>query len=206
MKITPGRAAQNAQRPLPESPRGQGGVALVVSMLLLILVTLVGLSAIRGTTQQQTLAGNLYDREIALQSAEAAVNVAIATYDADPNAANLVWHDCQTGGVNCRGNPFSDTNLPTANIHTVASGTTATTYTASAIAVGQPQFVIERMGAYGSGSGNAQQTTSAENEGSNQVQSGSASTFIRITARSASPATAGADSRAIVTLQTVIRR
>ena len=174
-------------------------------MILLVLVTLVGLSAIRGTTQQQKMAGNLYDRAIATQNAEAAINVAIATYEANPTATNLIWHDCQDGTVKCLGNPF-DASPAAPYLHTVSPGTTATTYTAASLAVGQPQYVMEDMGTYSTGgsSGTAQQTTGAENEGNDQVQSGLASTFIRLTVRSADPT--GADSRAVVTLQTMIRQ
>jgi type IV pilus assembly protein PilX len=181
----------------------QTGVALPTALILLILVTLVGLTAIRGTTMQQKMASNLYDRDIALQNAEAALKVAIATYQANPAAANLIWHNCTTAGVTCLANPPFDT-VPSANLHQVGTGTTTTTYTSSSMAVGQPQYVMENMGTYAAGSGSGSQNTNAENEGNDQVQPAQPATYIRITARSADPA--AADGRAVVTLQALLRQ
>lgn len=192
---------------LQRARQQQTGVALPAALILLILVTMVGLSAIRGTTMQQKMTSNLYDRGIALQNAEAGLNVAIKRYDeevAKKTQANLIWHNCQI--VTCRANPFEDTSLPATKLHTVSTGTTETTYTASNVAVGQPQYVMEDMGSYGSGNGSGSQSTSAENEGNDQIQPGKPGTFIRITVRSANPAAAGADSRAIVTLQALLKQ
>ena len=57
---------------------GQRGVALVVALLLLVVITLVGLAAVRGTIMQQKMAANLFDRQIAFQGAEAATLPATA--------------------------------------------------------------------------------------------------------------------------------
>ena len=48
--------------------RRQCGVALVVSLLLLVIVALVGLAAVRGTLMQQKMAANSFDREQAFQA------------------------------------------------------------------------------------------------------------------------------------------
>src|SRR5690349_4766114 len=127
------------------SPVHQRGVALVVSLMLLIVVALVGLAGVRNTIMQQKVSSNLYDREQAFQSAEAAMRVATALL---PSSPGLIARNCQAGGVVCQGNPFTDPNLPANVIQTVATGTTSTTFTAGAVAKGQPQFVIENMGNY----------------------------------------------------------
>lgn len=51
----------------------QYGVALIVSLLLLIAVTLLATSAMRSTIVQEKMASNLYDRELALQAVERAL-------------------------------------------------------------------------------------------------------------------------------------
>ena len=52
------------------------GVALVISLLLLVAITLLAISAIRNTTMQERMAANLSDREVAKQVAEASINFA----------------------------------------------------------------------------------------------------------------------------------
>ncbi|MDP5136979.1 PilX N-terminal domain-containing pilus assembly protein [Rheinheimera baltica] len=54
----------------------QQGVALVVSLLLLLAITLLAVSNMKRTTVQEQMTGNLHDRQLALQQAEAALLVA----------------------------------------------------------------------------------------------------------------------------------
>jgi type IV pilus assembly protein PilX len=62
----------------------QQGVALVVSLLLLLAITLLAVSNMKRTTVQEKMTGNLYDRQLALQQAEAALLVAERMLDAAP--------------------------------------------------------------------------------------------------------------------------
>ena len=61
-----------SNRPLA-AVRKQSGVVLVVSIILLLVLTLIGLSSMRGTTLEERMAGNWRDANYALQSAEAAL-------------------------------------------------------------------------------------------------------------------------------------
>lgn len=69
--------ARAHQLDVPVAPR-QRGVALVVALILLVIATLTGLAGIRHATLQESLAGNMYDRTLAMQSAEAALVAAAA--------------------------------------------------------------------------------------------------------------------------------
>lgn len=51
----------------------QQGAILIVALIMLLLVTIIGLASIRGTSLQERMAGNLRDQELALQAAEAAL-------------------------------------------------------------------------------------------------------------------------------------
>ncbi|WP_180127850.1 PilX N-terminal domain-containing pilus assembly protein [Rhodoferax sp. BLA1] len=51
----------------------QQGAALVVSLVLLVIVTLLGLAAIRGITQEERMANHSLDRSLAFQASEAAL-------------------------------------------------------------------------------------------------------------------------------------
>lgn len=58
---------------LNSSPVKQQGAALVVGLIMLLLLTLVGVAGMRDTLLQEKMVGNMRDREIALQAAEAAL-------------------------------------------------------------------------------------------------------------------------------------
>lgn len=51
----------------------QGGVVLVISLLLLLVLTMIGLAATRGTTIEQRMTAGQNDQEVAFEAAEAAL-------------------------------------------------------------------------------------------------------------------------------------
>jgi type IV pilus assembly protein PilX len=51
----------------------QRGAVLVVSLIILLLLTIVGITAMHTTTMEEKMAGNTRDRDLAFQSAEAAL-------------------------------------------------------------------------------------------------------------------------------------
>ena len=183
----------------PGSAKRQRGVALIVALVLLIVITLMGLAAMRGTIMQQKMTSNLYDREVAFQNAEAALRAAAALI---PTSPGLVARNCQSPSVTCPANPFD--GLPAGSIHTVSTGTGSGQFTVRANAVGQPQFVVENMGNWAdpANSTGFNQTANAHNYGA-QGKSTTA-VYYRITARSSDPATT--DGRAVVVLQAMIKR
>ena len=189
--------------PYSRERRTQRGVALIVALILLVVITLVGLAAVGTTILQNKMTANQYDRQIAFQSAEAGLRVATALI---PNNPGLIARNCQTGGTVCLANPFTDPALPSGSIHTVAAGSTATTFSAGSTAAMQPQYVIESLGTWTNptqsvGFGN---TANSRNYG---VQGAAGSSiYYRVTARSCNPSAASCKSRAVVTLQAVIRQ
>jgi type IV pilus assembly protein PilX len=106
-------------RHMPHSFR-QHGVALVVALVLLVVVTLVGLAAIRGTGLQEKMAGNAFDRAQAFQLSEAIQDLTTRTVVlANPgptpqNCGNAGNGGCQPGITDCTSapceeNPATDT-------------------------------------------------------------------------------------------------
>lgn len=61
------------QLPRETSWSRQQGAALIVSLVLLLVVTVLGVTAMRTTTLQERMAGNLRDNNLAFQAAEAAL-------------------------------------------------------------------------------------------------------------------------------------
>ena len=63
----------------------QQGAALIISMLILIIMLLIGISAIRTTAMEEKMAGNLRDHGLAFQAAETALRDAEEFIEDQPN-------------------------------------------------------------------------------------------------------------------------
>ena len=57
----------------PSMPQAQRGAALVVSLIILMIMTIIGVSSMQSTTLEERMAGNMRDQNLAFQSAEAAL-------------------------------------------------------------------------------------------------------------------------------------
>lgn len=73
----------------------QKGAVLVVALILLLVLTLVGVAGMQDTTLQEKMAGNMQDRNLAFQAAEAAlrageVELQAAVLPAFNNANGLI--------------------------------------------------------------------------------------------------------------------
>ncbi|MFV8836661.1 PilX N-terminal domain-containing pilus assembly protein [Aquisalimonas sp.] len=64
--------SQARPRLICSSPQGarQRGAALIVSLILLVVMTLIGVFAMRGTTLEERMAGNMRDRSLAFEAGE----------------------------------------------------------------------------------------------------------------------------------------
>lgn len=58
------------------APRGERGAVLIIGLVLLLALTLIGVTAMRGTTMEERMAGNLRDKSLAFEAAEAALRAA----------------------------------------------------------------------------------------------------------------------------------
>lgn len=123
----------------------QRGVALIMALIMLVVVTLVALSGMRNTSLQEKLAGNLYDRAIALQSADFALAAAEAWILANERSAILKDSrvvDCSQASANC---PTIPTNAfaPSPNGWT---SVTPTDFNEGVKAGSNPQYFIQYLG------------------------------------------------------------
>lgn len=62
----------------------QSGSALIFALVFLVAMTLIGTTAMLGTSQQEKMAGNMRDRNLAFQAAEAALLVGERLLDPTP--------------------------------------------------------------------------------------------------------------------------
>lgn len=114
----------------------QHGAVLVVSLMILLVMTLLGLSSMQGTILEEKMSGNMRDRNLALQSAEVAMRDGETFID---NIVNTSKFD-DTGGLYAMAT--SDPNYFSAN--TWAS---ARTYSGTMPAVKtQPHYVVKYVG------------------------------------------------------------
>lgn len=119
----------------------QRGVVLIVGLIMVLLLTIIGLASIRGSDLQERMAGNVRDRNIAFQSAEAGLRAGevILTGAVLPefNGANGLWPDLQKPGAP-RTPPrlWSDADW---NANSVAAGYGLENVSA------QPRYVVERV-------------------------------------------------------------
>lgn len=181
---------------LPRSIRNNHrGVALIVSLVLLVVATLIGLAGIRGTTLQERMAANMYDRSLAFQRAESALRAAERAITENWEIAELDGQDCRpTTTTLCGALPEPDAVwVPVDDAHNVNGGR----------APGRPEYFVQYMG-----------TGTADNKldlGSNADSNMYGSccpkdnvAYYRVTARSSAPGDAG--DRSIVVLQSTVKR
>lgn len=178
----------------------QSGVALVVALILLIVITLVGLAAVHGTIMQQKMTSNFYDRQLAFQAAEAGLRKAEAIVQSTtPPGVGSTIRDCSSTAspVNkCLANPFTDSSTTVAGfIQQVPSAY----FNPGTAAAGAPQYIIEYLGIFTIPAPKVKQISGATGYGANPQTS---AYFYRLTALSG-PATV--QDRASVTLQSIYK-
>lgn len=77
------------QFPMMTKRDSQVGSALIVSLVMLLLISLIGISSMQGTILQERMASNLQDRNIAFQASERALKVGENWLADNANAAIL---------------------------------------------------------------------------------------------------------------------
>lgn len=77
-------------------PRRQRGVALLVVLMLLLVMTLLGLASLRGTLLEERMSASVFDRGLMFQAAEAALRQGEAKAAASKKSD---YTDTCTGGL-----------------------------------------------------------------------------------------------------------
>lgn len=176
----------------------QRGATLLVSVIFLLIMTVLALGSIRGVSLQQNMASNMYDRDLAFQSAEAALQAAQAQLVIDPEP--ITMNDCS---------PTSITVCKTAPSNTFENDNSGWVNAPAEYGVnenqriGTPQYNIQLLGRGDTGLAYGQMNSA------NNVQYGVnpgvfGEQYYRVTARSSNPATA--QERAVVVLQATLKR
>lgn len=173
-------------------PRRQEGVALVLALVFLLLLTLLGISALGTTSLEEKMAHNVKDRNLAFQAAESALSLGenwIYTQIGKPPLTYTGMYEPSTGAT------------PVWDSVNWSSGSGVVTYpgTPDATASGglakiqsQPKYLIEDIGEIQESGGSLTMSSTYKGKGT---------TIMRITARG----TGGTDA-AVVMVQSTFAR
>lgn len=115
----------------------QRGVVLIVALIFLLMLSIIGMSAIRSSGMQELMAGNIKDRNLAFQSAEASLRVAEELINTNAACANF------TGLNGC----FEDQNaIDPVSTWTAAEWAAGSREADITLAISnKPRYVIERL-------------------------------------------------------------
>lgn len=173
-------------KPLSSVSIRQRGMTLIIGLIMLLLLTIIGLAAIRGASLEERMAGNYRDRALAFQAAEAGLRAAETVL----NAASLsAWNTTGYGAQVAQGGRVSyweSFNWSTQSVLT----NLGLEYVSS-----QPRYYVERITSKfgGGGSGSA-----VDFESQLKVEP---ETMYRVTARAA-----GGSNDTVVILQSTYKR
>jgi type IV pilus assembly protein PilX len=118
---------------------GQRGSVLLVSLIMLLLLTLVAVAGMQGTILQERMTGNLRDRDLAFQAAEAALREAEAFIRTNPTPTTIYDNDDGLYQIN-------NANRPDWRTRNTSAGNGAITYGGNFPGVAaQPQYYIEEI-------------------------------------------------------------
>jgi len=179
----------------------QHGAVLIISMIILLLLTILGITSMRTTQLEERMAGNARDRHVAFEAAEAGlldaetfVQTIITDTPFDLDGSDGLYNDDGTFNdiknyVDWSGTDPSRSFLTATNIGSAEGVTSSPKYVIQALAKGQLSQSSNQINPNVGGGYNNRQPASTAN---------SASTLVRITVRG----TGGSDN-SVVFLQTV---
>jgi len=120
---------------------GQTGSALIVSLLILVVLTLIGVTAVSTSGLEERMAGNSRDEQVAFQSAE------VALRDGEAFIDNLA----STAGFNNSNGLYASDAAPDISTNSsVWSGSNSKVYSGTLSGVhSAPRFIIQVLNAQG---------------------------------------------------------
>lgn len=126
-------------------PTGQRGSVLIISLIFLMLLTLIGITAMQTSTLQERMAGNTRGVNTALQAAEAALRegelyLQQANVGPFDGSINGLYQEAAVGTVRLWENP--------ATVWAPRKGLVATVSDVAHVDANQPELIIEELRPY----------------------------------------------------------
>jgi len=167
---------------IPQSRQSQRGAALLVSLMILIVMTLIGITGISTSGMEEKMTGNVRDRSLAFQAAEATLRDAENYYNTAIQVPAAAFDGTNQGLYPAGSNPDIFSNATWANSRSYSGNISGITT--------QPRYIIELLGTVGNNNNALNITGYGESTGQASL------TAVRVTARG----TGGSDN-AVVYLQ-----
>lgn len=164
----------------------QSGAALVVSLLILLVMTLIGIASLQTTTMEEKMAGNIRERQQAFEAAEAAIIAAEAFVKSSISVTTNFDADGSDG--------LYDNTLQERWRTLAWDGSDSliySSYSSAYSAANQPRYIVENYGTSTSSGNQYNLGNYGQSAGGGEVE------LFRITVRGT-----GADDRTPVFLQT----
>lgn len=133
------------QQPVCHSPTGQRGSVLIVTLMILVILTILGIAAMSSSTQEEKMSGGAMDQNIAFQAAESGLRDAEQYIFSSLTSTSAFSTGC-TGGL-CL------PSITASNVWETVdwTGSIPLTYGASTAAapvsgvLNQPKYIIELL-------------------------------------------------------------
>jgi type IV pilus assembly protein PilX len=128
----------------------QSGVVLAISLIILLLLTVMGVTAMQTTSLEEKMAGNLRDKNLAFQAAESALKAAENSLNPLPT-----FTTAGTGGFYLDNNLTSPNSIPTASAILTGSFWTTNPVATSSVttamlgnSIAPPVYIIQKLTAF----------------------------------------------------------
>lgn len=105
----------------PHAAHRQNGAVLVVSLLILLIMTVIGVSGMRSSTMEEKMASNSRDRNVGFQSAEIAIREAETFIETLVTTGNFDDTNGLYSSISNEPSPFTPTTWSTSGKHVSAT-------------------------------------------------------------------------------------
>jgi len=127
----------------------QAGVVLAISLIILLLLTLIGLSAMQTSALEEKMVGNMRDKILAFQAAESALRAAELSL---PNISSSAYGTAGTGGFYLDNNPTPNPIPTTTAILTdsfwISNPVAISTVTGLGNGINTPVYIIQKLASF----------------------------------------------------------
>lgn len=123
----------------------QGGGALIVSLLILLVMTFIGITGMQVTSLEEKMAGNMRDRNLAFQAAESALR----TGELALTQATVPFFNCSNGLYRANNIDCDDGTSETASVWNAVNWSSDQVVTLSNLTLADtaadPAYIIEEL-------------------------------------------------------------
>ncbi|MDG1204364.1 MAG: PilX N-terminal domain-containing pilus assembly protein [Pseudomonadales bacterium] len=122
----------------------QGGVVLFMSLIMLLIITVLGLSSVQTTSMQERMARSSRDVNLAFQAAESAIKDAETIVEEFASLSDFDAADANTNGLYYEAEFDEESNWKTVDWD-AADGNYFTASTTVANVASQPKYIVEHV-------------------------------------------------------------